>query len=157
MLMFVGTHSSLPVLAALATGAYCVRNGKRTLFTFRELVFIGLAGSLPDLLSPHISLGARLSSWTHNLWFLLGVVPVILAFAWLTSRPKLFLFGTFLLSGVALHLLVDMSSGGISPLYPFGPVLGFRTIPFRFWFHVDVILLSSALLLAFRVRRAERV
>jgi hypothetical protein len=153
--MFVGTHAFLPVLAASAVNAYRVRSGRRSLFTAKELVLIGVAGSLPDLLSPHISLSARLSSWTHNLWFLLGSCPILLTFAWLLSREKRLLLGTFLWAAVALHLIVDMSSGGISPLYPFGSVIGFRTVPFRYWAHLDVFLISAFLFLAFWVRRVK--
>ena len=154
--MFVGTHAFLPVLVASAVNAYRVRSGRRSLFTVKELVLIGVAGSLPDLLSPHISLSARLSSWTHNLWFLLGSCPILLMSAWFLSRQKHLLLGIFLWAAVALHLIVDMSSGGISPFYPFEAVIGFRTVPFHYWFHLDVFLISAFLLLAFWVRRAER-
>ncbi len=153
--MFVGTHSFVPILAASAVNAYRVNFGRKSLFTVKELAFIGLAGTLPDLLSPHISLGARLSSWTHNFWFLLFSAPFLFAFAWLISRQKTFLLGGFFWLALALHLLIDISSGGISPFYPLGPVIGFRIVPFHYWIFVDALVILSSLLLAYWVRRVK--
>ena len=39
-------------------------------------MLIAIAGAAPDVLSPHLSLHARLNSWTHNIWFLIGAIPV---------------------------------------------------------------------------------
>ena len=155
--MFVGTHAFLPVLAASVVNAYRVKSRRRSLFTAKELVFIGVAGCLPDLLSPHISLSARLNSWTHNLWFLIGSIPVMVAIAWLLSSRRRLLFAAFLWAGVALHLLIDLGSGGIAPLYPFGSVIGFRTVPFRYWFHTDVFVIAVTLCLALWTRRMEKI
>ncbi|MGW8180523.1 MAG: hypothetical protein ACWGQW_17455, partial [bacterium] len=116
--MFVGTHAFLPVLAASLVNARKVRSGKRDLFTIKELMFIGITGCLPDLLSPHISLSARLSSWTHNIWFLFFSLPLFLAFASFVSPRHPLVLGTFLWVAIALHLLVDFGSGGITPFYP---------------------------------------
>jgi len=154
--MFVGTHLFLPVLATSAIDALRIRRGQKSLFRPRELMFIGLAGILPDLLSPHISLAARLTSWTHNVWFLVCIAPILLLFAKIVSKQKTFLLGMFLWLAVALHLIVDMSSGGISPIYPFVAVIRFRTIPFQYWLHADLVVASAALISALAVRRAEQ-
>lgn len=154
--MFVGTHAFLPVLAASALNALQVKRSRRSVFSIKELVSIGVAGCLPDLLSPHLSLSARLSSWTHNLWFLAGFIPIVILVAWLLAAKRHLLLATALWLALGLHLLIDMASGGISPLYPFGSVLGFRTVPFRYWFHTDILVITATLCLIFWSRRMER-
>jgi len=90
------------------------------------------------------------------VWFLLFSLPLLLAFACFVSRKHPLILGAFLWAAMALHLLVDLGSGGITPLYPFGSAHGFRTVPFRYWLHVDVIVVSLTIFLAVWTRKAMR-
>jgi hypothetical protein len=69
------THALLPVIITTVAlrdtrpDWLCGRGG---------LIVIGIAGALPDLLSPHLSIESRLNSWSHGLPFWLLLSSLIL-------------------------------------------------------------------------------
>jgi hypothetical protein len=72
------THALAPTLAAMMVDAIRVKKDRDRLFPGKALIAIGIAGALPDFLNPHLSLEARLSSWTHTLWFIFAIYPAYL-------------------------------------------------------------------------------
>ena len=136
------THGLAPVvIAATANLIWRHRHGEPLL---RKPHFwaIGLAGAAPDLLHPHLSLDARLTSWTHNIWFLLGFIPVAIFIArrWIPSRKQLTAW--LMVFGCALHLFCDGIAGGIAWAYPFSNAefveIGRYFIAPRHWPWLDV-------------------
>ncbi len=82
--------------------------------------YIGIAGALPDILSPHLSLEARMTSWSHGIpcWSLFTFGMLLIA---VFSRKKMPVRLALLLSGAyILHMICDAVSGGVDFLYPLG-------------------------------------
>lgn len=153
--MFVITHALAPVLAAQVAQAASLATRRRLLLTEpRAFVAMALAGAAPDLLSPHLSLAARYASWTHNLWFLLGTIPVIFLLARLFDPDSRRLTCVSMWLAVALHLATDACSNGINWLYPLRhEILGTALIPYRFWIWSDLLFLSLVPLAALILRK----
>jgi hypothetical protein len=153
--MFVVTHALLPVLAAQCAQAVSLATRQRLLFTEnRSLVAIGIAGAAPDLLSPHLSLAARYASWTHNVWFLLAIIPVIFLLARLFDPASRRLTCVSLWFSVTLHLATDACSNGINWLYPLRhEILGTPLIPYRLWLWSDLLFLILVPLAALALRQ----
>ena len=153
--MFVITHALAPVLAAQAAQAASLTTRQRLLFTEpRAFVAIALAGAAPDLLSPHLSLAARYASWTHNLWFLLGTIPVIFLLARLFDPASRLLTCISMWLTIALHLATDACSNGINWLYPLRhEILGATIIPYRLWIWSDLLFLILVPLTALALRK----
>ena len=136
------THALLPVI--LTDVVY----GGRKRFGGRALVMIGLAGALPDLLNPHLSLEARMQSWSHGLPFWLAFSSCVLLASFLSKgrfRP-----GVALLACAAyfLHLACDAVSGGINWLYPVSDWVwgGYWVHPVT-WVPLDVICVLTCYVL----------
>ncbi|RYD49612.1 MAG: metal-dependent hydrolase [Verrucomicrobiaceae bacterium] len=109
------------------------------------LVFIGLAGALPDLLNPHITLESRLASWSHGLPFWTGLSTVLLVTA--LARPRLLhvKLAALLSAAYLFHMACDAISGGINWLHPFGTfVWGAYLVNPLWWIPMDVILILTA-------------
>ena len=64
--MLIGTHALLPVCAGLLIENAALAKGRGHFFPPWSLPLIGFFGALPDLCTPHISLEARYSSWSHT-------------------------------------------------------------------------------------------
>ncbi|MEZ4526711.1 MAG: hypothetical protein R2941_12395 [Desulfobacterales bacterium] len=161
--MLIGTHMAAPVFMAGILNLIRTGMGRERLFSNREMMYIGLCGGLPDILSPHIRLAARMSSPTHTLWFL----PAAFVFLGMLCFvfPARFRFRCALLCGIAiaLHLLADAVSGGIALFFPLDTVcIGHYYIPPVMWLPLDVVSVSLALAVLFfsslresRMNRAE--
>ena len=108
--MFVGTHASLPVLVAAAVNAVSAKRSGRLPFRTRDLAAIAVAGVLPDIIWPHLSLHARLTSWSHTVWFLAGLGVLLLTFGRRLFRPDWKALAMALWLAVVLHLAVDTIS-----------------------------------------------
>ena len=69
------THALAPVLLASFAAKKSVG------FVRKEIIMIGIAGALPDLLNPHLSLEARMHSWSHGLpfWLFLSLLLLVLS------------------------------------------------------------------------------
>jgi len=148
--VFVITHGLSPLVgigfADLATGRHLERT---------HLILIGLAGAAPDILSPHLSLDARLHSWTHNLWFLLGSIPVWLFLAHRFANTRCLGTGLLMIFATSFHLFCDAISGGIAWLYPYSDqVLARRWVPYSWWFALDAIFVALTGLLWWLRQRA---
>lgn len=154
--MIIGTHTAAPMLAALAVDAVRLRQGRERVFTGKRLLAIGLAGALPDLVNPHLSLAARYSSWSHTIWFLAGAYLVywLLSRRWFKTRPRVMTW--WMWGASAAHIVVDTISNGTRPFYPFGPVISYSLIPSARWLSSDVFLICATSLLASWVARRSR-
>ena len=140
--MNVITHALLPVLLVapmlprITPRAYYASGG-----------IVAIAGVLPDLLTPHLSLAARYSSWSHTVlaWAGFNVFLAVLGLTLHRHRlPRVLLFASL---AYALHLLGDAFSGGIAWLYPVSTaVIGCRLIPYPYWLFIDAVLLFVALI-----------
>lgn len=155
--MFVITHALVPVLLAQAVA---LAVPKRVEWRKRDYAAIMLAGALPDLLDPHMSLADRLSSWTHTLWFALAWLPLTLALTrWWWKPPSPMAFAGVVVLAVPLHLFADAISGGIGWLHPWKKeVIGSRLIPPDNWFAWDGWMMATTaflgLVIAYRHRAA---
>ena len=137
--MFIGTHALLPVCIGLGLENASLVKGRGYVFPPWSLAVVGVFDVLPDFCSPHLSLGSRLSSWSHTVWFLAGLVPVCGMVA--SFFPKGMRWRTALLCWIAamLHLAADAISGGIAWLYPWRPEkIGDYYIPSGQWPWWDV-------------------
>lgn len=109
------------------------------------LVAIGLAGALPDLLNPHLSLESRLSSWSHGLPFWGGLTASLLVFAVIRPRLLPVRLAVFLSAAYLFHMICDAISGGINWLYPLDTfVWGDYYVDPLWWIPLDVVLVLVA-------------
>ena len=139
------THALIPVI--------CVRlaaNGQKWIGRW-GLVYIGVAGALPDLLNPHLSLESRMVSWSHGLPFWFGI-SIILLIGSLFVRDRMSLrLAACLSAAYLLHIGCDAISGGIDLLYPFGTwIVGYYWVDPLWWIPIDIILILVSYLL-FRI------
>ena len=134
------THALLPAVLA---SPFLARGRARDYYG--SAAAVALAGLLPDLVNPHISLAARFASWSHTLFAFAGFLAVLLVMLFLRS-PKALSIRLLLLMSLAYasHLLLDGISGGVACLYPASrQVYGVRLIRWENWLLVDaaVVLL----------------
>ena len=147
--MYLGTHACLPVLIVSAIDIIRLSSKKTKFLNNRQLALIGLAGILPDFLWPHFSMQQRLNSWTHTLWFLLLLIPVVLLFARWKIKKDYLKFTLIFWIAASLHVLMDALSGGIKFFYPYGNVIGDYYISHPTWITWDIVFISSTALLLF--------
>ena len=139
------THALIPVI--------CVRiiTSRPKWLGRRGLIQVCLAGALPDLLNPHLSLEARMTSWSHGLpfWFTISTILVIGSFI---SRGRLSPQIAICMSmAYLLHIACDAISGGVDLLYPVGSwVWGYYWVDPSWWIPIDIILILVAYIL-FRI------
>jgi len=115
------------------------------MFPVRSLWTVGIFGILPDLCSPHISLDARYSSWSHTVWFMGGLVLVAGMAGTFQERGSRWKVALACWFASALHLACDAVSGGIAWLYPWrDDVVGRYFIPPEqwMWFDAGFVLLA---------------
>lgn len=138
--MFVGTHALLPVATALGIDNARLALGRDEVFPAWSIATIGLFGALPDLCTPHLSLEARYSSWSHTLVFLAGLLPLAaLTSTFFPKGTRLTVAAALWFAGV-LHLAGDALSGGIAWLHPWSDsILG------TYYIHPNYCPLSDAL------------
>lgn len=148
------THALLPVLAAGVLARISPANDKHPEKSSRivpygkkAILLIALAGAAPDLLTPHLSLEARYSSWSHSIFAWLGISFFILLLQlhprskqWIDRRTSIWCSAAY-----ALHLISDAISGGIAWLYPWKPdVIGDYYVNPIFWIPLDVLCFLGA-------------
>ena len=137
--MDIFTHALAPALLA--------HNfvGRKKAFSRKDLVLIGIAGALPDLLNPHLSLDARMHSWSHGLpgWLVISLLFVGLSKirrVGLSTRVAVIMAFAYL-----LHMVCDAISGGIDWLYPSGSfVWGEYWVDPTLWVPLDIVLVLIA-------------
>jgi hypothetical protein len=143
--MDVFTHALLPVICTGLMARKAKWIGRW------GLVGIGFAGAFPDLLNPHLSLQARMTSWSHGIPCWLTFTTVLILYSiitrkGLTTRLALLLSGAYL-----LHMICDAISGGVNFLYPFGNwTWGDYWVDPSLWVPLDVICVLTCYLL-FRI------
>jgi len=132
------THALLPVIATRLAA------GKAPWLGRWGLIAVGIAGALPDVLSPHLSLAARMSSWSHGLLFW-GVLTVILLLASLLSRRRMTIRLAIACSAAyLLHLFCDAISGGINWAYPVADrIWGAYWVDPILWVPLDILCLLA--------------
>jgi len=145
-IMDIVTHALAPVLIA----RLICRGDKR--LGGRALIAIGVAGALPDLICPHLSLEARMSSWSHGLpcWGVFAVGCLVGNLA--NPRRVPLRLACLLAFAYLLHLVCDAVSGGVDWLYPVGHfVWGEYWVDPVWWIPLDVTFLLLAYFI-FRLR-----
>lgn len=112
--MNIFTHALAPVIATrllVPRAEWAGRAG---------LLAIAFAGALPDLLSPHITLEQRMTSWSHGLPAWAGF-SCLLACAAFFSKGRISVpLAGFMSGAYLLHMFCDAVAGGINWLQPFG-------------------------------------
>lgn len=137
--MMIGAHSLLPVCGCLLADKISMSAGRARMFSGKNLCVVGLFGFLPDILSPHLSLESRQASWSHTVWFLMGLVLLAPLTKFISNRPSRIPVAIACWIASALHLAADAISGGIAWLYPWRPdVLGRYWIEPQTWIWYDV-------------------
>ena len=132
------THALLPVIVTRLVAKKAAWLGRW------GLAFIGVAGALPDLLSPHLSLAARMSSWSHGLpfWSALTaglILGSLLSRSRFTTRLALACSAAYL-----LHLFCDAISGGINWAYPVADrIWGAYWVDPLLWVPLDILCLLA--------------
>lgn len=143
--MMWGTHIGIPAIAAAATDLVRHKSGRPRLFSNWQIRLIGLSGILPDLASPHFSLHSRHESWSHTLWFLLGVIVVTLILARMFSKRNWGWLTMFVAFGVFMHLVMDALSGGIPFTLPYGDIWGGQVILWSTWLYWDIAFITCTI------------
>lgn len=128
------THALAPVIIARLT------LGKPGWMPRYGLLSIGLAGAMPDLINPHLSLASRMTSWSHGLPFWGGLTVVLLAFAMARPRVLPVRLAVLLSAAYLFHMACDAISGGINWLYPAATfVWGDYYVDPIWWIPLDVV------------------
>lgn len=137
--MMVGTHSLLPVCGCVLLDRLCQAAGLRPMFSGWQYCAIGVAGFLPDILSPHVSLEARQSSLSHTVWAVAVMLPLMFVGArWMCRKGSWIAVALACWVAYGLHLAADAISGGIAWLYPWrGESVGGYLIPSPHWIYYD--------------------
>lgn len=156
--MFVVTHALSPVVLAGLVDVVVLESTWNRWMRRRQYVGIAVAGALPDLLWPHLSLEARYSSPTHTVWFL--VVVFVVAAVWggrFVDRERPWLLTWLMAGACGWHLFCDTISGGIKWGYPFfDDVVERNWLPYPIWVHLDAISLSLVMALVWWLMRREK-
>lgn len=132
------THALAPLLLTHA----CLPESKK--LSGRQLMVVGVCGALPDLINPHLSLAARMSSWSHGLpaWFGVSVVLLVCSFIWPSRIPRRLAVAGAL--AYLLHLFCDAIAGGINWFSPLGDLVwGEYWYPVWLWVPTDVVLVLT--------------
>ncbi len=104
------------------------------------LLAIGLAGAMPDLLNPHLSLASRMTSWSHGLPFWGGLTVMLLVFAMVKPRVLPVKLALLLSAAYLFHMVCDAISGGINWMHPVGKfVWGDYYVDPVWWIPLDVV------------------
>ena len=141
--MNVVTHALLPALLA----APFLPRSRAGAF-YRAAGTVTLAGALPDLLNPHLSLAARYSSWSHSIFALGGFALLLTVTA--VIAPRFLSWKMAILAAIAfgLHLFGDAVSGGIAFYHPVSDEIirsRPRWIPYRLWWWCDAACAAGAI------------
>jgi membrane-bound metal-dependent hydrolase YbcI (DUF457 family) len=141
-IVFIVTHTLLPVCLALGVENASLATGRGHVFPRWGLMAIGFFGALPDLCSPHLSLEARYSSGSHTLWFLGVLLPLCAMTAVFFEREGRWKLAIGCWLAAALHLASDAVAGGIPWLRPWRTeILGGYLIPPNHWLWYDLAFL----------------
>jgi len=134
--MLAGMHALTPVIVAGLVDGSRVRRGLPAGFSRRDLAVIGGAGLLPDIADLLVWRSPSWESPVHAPWIAGAALVAILPFLWPRWRPAL---PTALLAwlAVALHLGLDLVSGGLPGVTLPGRVPGHALVPPEYWVFLD--------------------
>lgn len=149
--MLVGTHAMLPVCGCLAIDGIALRGGRERVFPPWSVWIIVFFGVLPDFCSPHIALEDRHASWSHTVWFLVGLLVLLpMAGVYLEKSHRWPVIAACWIAAF-LHVAADTVSGGVAWFYPWKTaVTGDYYIPLDYWVGFDAafVLLTWCMLRA---------
>lgn len=138
--MLVETHAMIPVCGCLAIDGIALNNDRERVFPPWSLWIIGFFGMLPDICSPHIDLADRHSSWSHNVWFLTGLLIMLPMAGAFLGRSCRWPVVAACWTAAMLHVAADTISGGVAWLYPWKTgVTGDYYIPLDYWVGFDAV------------------
>jgi len=132
------THGLAPLLIAHA----CLRG--RWKLSGKQLIVVGVCGAMPDLINPHLTLAARMASWSHGLpaWAVLTVTLFCVSAIWRKRCPRRLAVAGSL--AYLFHLFCDAIAGGINWLSPVGDAFwGAYWFPVVLWTPTDVVLVLT--------------
>lgn len=136
------THALAPVIITR------LALGKPAWMPPRGLLLIGLAGAMPDLLNPHLSLASRMTSWSHGLPFWGSLTVALLLFAMMKRKLLPVRLAVLLSAAYLFHMVCDAISGGINWLYPVRRfVWGDYFVDPVWWIPLDVVCVLTAYVL----------
>ena len=142
--MFIVSHFCISVILANSINCYSVAKRGIPVVSGKEVLLVGIFGLLPDILNPHLFLSDRLESWTHTLWFIFGIIAILLA-AMLLGMIRNNWLSLLLVMGVGLHILCDAITGGVKLLWPIDDIYGSYLIGSPHWIMLDLLFGSMAL------------
>jgi hypothetical protein len=136
--MMIGTHTLLPVVGCLLADKIATSAGRARMFSGKSLCLVGAFGFLPDVLSPHLSLESRQTSWSHTVWFLIGITLLLPLARFIPEKASRIPLAAACWLACALHLATDAVSGGIAWLHPWrSDVVGEFWIEPQYWIWSD--------------------
>ncbi len=145
--MYIGTHAFLPVITITAIDIFRLSTKKEPLLSNKQLLLVGIAGILPDILWPHFSIQGRYTSWTHTVWFLIALFPVIWYLFKHTIKTGFLKITLFFWLATFIHIATDALSGGVSLFYPLGNVIGAYYIPYKYWIKSDITFILAGIII----------
>jgi putative exporter of polyketide antibiotics len=132
------THALAPVILVKVLGGRFLKSG------WRSFLAIGIAGALPDILNPHISLESRMTSWSHGLPCWIAFTLVVLTVATLSRKRIPYSLALLIAASYLLHLFCDAISGGINWMYPISSLVwGRYWVSPLLWIPLDVFFVIS--------------
>lgn len=144
------THALAPVVMARLAWGHPDWIGKYGFWA------IGIAGALPDLINPHLSLESRMNSWSHGLPFWATFTVVLLLCSRKLKVPHGHRLAALMAFAYIFHMFCDALSGGIDWLRPFSSwIWGTYYVGPEWWVPIDIVLVITAYLL-FRVFPVKR-
>jgi membrane-bound metal-dependent hydrolase YbcI (DUF457 family) len=146
------THALVPVILAHVAFSRSKKLGAWS------LVAIGVAGALPDLLNPHLTLESRMTSWSHGLPFWAAFSVALFLISFLSKQRISNKLALILSFSYLLHLICNAVSGGINVLYPVKDFIwGKYWVSPMLWIPLDIIcVLVCYYLFRFRPLWARR-
>ena len=134
------THALLPVL--VMRRAMPMVDGRPA---FRSAALVALAGVLPDLLSPHLTLEARHQLFSHSGAGFLAFLIMLTLIGRLKPRLLDVRLAALAAAAYGLHIACDLISGGVALAHPASnEIYGGAFMPFWAWVAADALLLSYA-------------
>jgi hypothetical protein len=153
--MDIITHACFPVVIVSSIEIIRHQYYKTRPINGMQLFFVGLAGGLPDILWPHFSLYQRMHSWTHTLWFLILLLPLVFIVAKWKIKEGYQKFTIMFWLAAMSHILLDGLSGGVNLFYPINKRIGAYYISYHTWIFFDIIFVCLTIFLL--VQRKEIV
>lgn len=110
--------------------------------SWRQCAIVGMAGVLPDALSPHLSLAARHASHSHSLPAFFAFMGGALVISRFVRRPESARVAMLACFAYGAHIACDAITGGVGLFLPFSnAVVGDNYLPYWSWDALDLALL----------------